>query len=400
MRSYWFGTEKRGIYVNTRIEEDKLIIELAGKVDSINAPQIEAELNEVVSASGATNVVIDASDLKYISSAGLRVLLKLHKRLGGLTVVETSPEVYDIFDVTGFSQLMDVRKRLRELSVEGCELIGRGGNGTVYRLDPETIVKVYYSTTETLEKIQASRASAQKLLAYGVPVAIAFDVVRVGDDYGLVYELLDCKTVGQLIHEDPSSIGYWAKQAADLLKQLHATEVPAGTFPDARDSGHRWVDVAKSLLSDEQQARLHRVYDTMPAKNTLVHGDFHAGNMMVQGDEIVLIDTDDVAQGDPIIDLAGMELTFGFISTEEQAQLTMGVSLDEMNRYYDAFLKEYYGTDDEALLQRYAAPRKMHGLVKLLYGLSKTNRVPQEVKDQVVPQMRAGLMQLLDAMGM
>ncbi|MBO7675466.1 MAG: phosphotransferase [Atopobiaceae bacterium] len=338
--------------------------------------------------------------MKYISSAGLRVLLKLHKRLGGLTVVETSPEVYDIFDVTGFSQLMDVRKRLRELSVEGCELIGRGGNGTVYRLDPETIVKVYYSTTETLEKIQASRASAQKLLAYGVPVAIAFDVVRVGDDYGLVYELLDCKTVGQLIHEDPSSIGYWAKQAADLLKQLHATEVPAGTFPDERDSGHRWVDVAKSLLSDEQQARLHRVYDTMPAKNTLVHGDFHAGNMMVQGDEIVLIDTDDVAQGDPIIDLAGMELTFGFISTEEQAQLTMGVSLDEMNRYYDAFLKEYYGTDDEALLQRYAAPRKMHGLVKLLYGLSKTNRVPQEVKDQVVPQMRAGLMQLLDAMGM
>jgi len=388
------------MHMKTRIEDDKLVIELVGKVDSKNASQIEAELDEAVAASGATSVVIDAGDLEYLSSAGLRVLLKLRKRLGGLAVVETSPEVYEIFEVTGFSQLMDVSKRLREVSVEGCELIGRGGNGAVYRLDPETIVKVYHGPTITLEQIQASRTSAQKLLALGIPVAIAFDVVRVGDDYGLVYELLDCKTVGELIHEDPTSIEHWAKQAADLLKQLHTTEVPDGTFPDARDSGHRWVAVAKGVLSDEQQARLHRVYDTMPVKNTLVHGDFHAGNMMVQGDEIVLIDTDDVAQGDPVIDLAGMELTFAYISTEEQAHMTMGVSLDEMRRFYDAFLKEYYGTDDEALLQRYAAPRKMHGLVKLLYGLCKTDRVPQEVIDQVVPQMRGGLMQLLDAMGM
>jgi aminoglycoside phosphotransferase (APT) family kinase protein len=138
----------------------------------------------------------------------------------------------------------------------------------------------------------------------------------------------------------------------------------------------------------------------MPVKNTLVHGDFHLGNMMVQGDEIVLIDTDDVAQGDPIIDLASMELTFEFITTDEQSMMTMGITVDEMKSFYDKFLRYYYGTDDEALLQQYAAPRKLHGLVKLLYGLCKTDRVPQAVKDQAIPQMRAGLMQLLDALGM
>ena len=386
--------------MQSRIEDGKLFVELAGKVDSNNAAQVEDELNETIAAGGVSDVVLDASALDYISSAGLRVLMKLLRRLGALSVVEASPEVYEVFEVTGFAELMDVSKRMRTISVEGCECIGRGGNGAVYRLDAETIVKVYYGSTVTLEQIQASRRSAQKLLALGIPVAIAFDVVRVEGGYGLVYELLDCKTVGEHIHEDPSSIERWAHDVAELLHLLHSTEVPEGTFPDARDSGHHWVEVAKEVLDDEQQARLHRMYDNMPAKNTLVHGDFHLGNMMVQGDEIILIDTDDVAQGDPIIDLASMELTFGFITTEEQAMATMGVSVDEMQRFYNAFLKEYYGTDDEALLQRYAAPRKLHGMVKLLYGICKTDRLPQEIKDQHIPVMRAGLMQLMDAMGM
>jgi uncharacterized protein (TIGR02172 family) len=384
--------------METWTENGRLFVKLAGKINSANANAVEAELFEAVG--GASDVAIDASELEYISSAGLRVLLKLRKSLGGLTVVEASPDVYEVFDVTGFSQLMDVQKRLREVSVEGCECIGRGGNGAVYRLDDETIVKVYYSSTETLEKTQESRRSAQKLMAFGIPVAIAFDVVRVEGGHGLVYELLDCKTVGQLIHEDPSTIDGWARKAADLLRLLHTTEVPDGTFPDARESGHHWVEVAKEALDDEQRARLHRVYDNMPVKNTLVHGDFHLGNMMVQGDEIVLIDTDDVAQGDPIIDLASMELTFEFITTDEQSMMTMGITVDEMKSFYDKFLRYYYGTDDEALLQQYAAPRKLHGLVKLLYGLCKTDRLPQAVKDQVIPQMRAGLMQLLDALGM
>lgn len=386
--------------MNTRQEDGKLMIELVGRVDSRNASEVEAQLNDAVATGATGEVVIDASELEYISSAGLRVLLKLRKRLGGLKVVEASPDVYDVFEMTGFTTLLDVEKRLREVSVEGCECIGRGGNGAVYRLDPETIVKSYYSYTETLEKIQASRKSAQKLLAYGIPVAIAFDVVRVGDGYGLVYELLDCKTVGELIHEDPSTIEHWAYEAAQLLKLLHTTEVPDGTFPDARDNGHHWVEVAKDVLSEDERARLHRVYDNMPAKNTLVHGDFHVGNMMVQDGEIILIDTDDVAQGDPVIDLAGMELTFEYITTDDQSMRTMGITVDEMKRFYDVFLKEYYSTDDDMQLQRYAIQRKLHGMVKLLYGLCKTDSLPQQVKDQVIPQMRAGLMQLMSALGM
>ncbi|MDO4805856.1 MAG: anti-sigma factor antagonist [Coriobacteriales bacterium] len=385
------------------MDGNRLVINLTGKIDAGNAPDVEDQINEILGTTGATDVVLDASELEYISSAGLRVMVKLLKRLSSLIVVEASPSVYEVFEMTGFTQMMEVRRALRTIDVAGCECIGRGGNGAVYRLDAETIVKVYHNDTNSLEKVQASRVSAQKLMAYGIPVAIAFDVVKVvggeGLGYGLVYELLDCKTVGELIHEDPSSAEKWAHEAAALLKLLHTTEVPEGTFPDARDSGHQWVEVAKDVLSKEDQARLHRLYDSLPAKNTLVHGDFHTGNMMVQGGEIVLIDTDDVAQGDPIIDMAGLALTFEYITTDDRAMDTLRMTVDEMHRYYDALLKDYYGTDDEALLQRYAYQRKLHSLVKLLYGLVKTDAVPEPMKSQVIAQMRGGLLQLMNAMG-
>ena len=389
--------------MNYRTDEGKVVIALSGKISADNAADVEGQVNEIIATTGAKDVVLDAGELEYISSAGLRMLVKLLKSLDSLIVVDVSPSVYEVFDMTGFNKMMEVRRALRTIDVEGCECIGRGGNGAVYRLDAETIVKVYHNDTNSLDKIQASRVSAQKLLAYGIPVAIAFDVVKVtggeGLGYGLVYELLDCKTVGELIHEDPSSAEHWAHEAAELLKLLHSTEAPEGTFPDARNSCHQWVDVASEVLSEDVQARLHRLYDNLPAKNTLVHGDFHTGNMMVQDGEIVLIDTDDVAQGDPIIDMAGMALTFEYITTEDRAMYTMRMTIDEMNRYYNAFLKEYYGTDDEALLQRYAYQRKLHSLVKLLYGVVKTDGVPEPVKAQVILRMRGGLEQLMDAMG-
>lgn len=383
-----------------RTDNDKLVIELAGSISANNADDIESQLKEIIANNAARDVILDASKLEYISSAGLRVLLKLRKNLDSLAVIEASPSVYEVFDMTGFNEMMEVRKQMREISVEGCELIGRGGNGAVYRLDAETIVKVYYNSIIPLEQIQASRRSAQKLLSYGIPVAIAFDVVKVEGGYGLVYELLDCKTVSELIHEDNDCIEHWAQEAAKVARMLHTTEVPKGTFPDARDSGHRWVDIAQSVLSDEEQARLHNIYDTMPESNTLVHGDFHVGNMMVQDGEIILIDTDDVAQGDPIIDIASMSLVFEFITTEEQAMATLGITVDEMRRFFDAFIKAYYGTNDEAELKNYEMQRKPHAMIKLLYGMCKSTALPQEVKDQHIPRMRAGLFQLLDALGM
>ena len=109
--------------MRTKIENNTLTVCLEGRIDSNNAASVEAELFEAVNANPNAAVTVDADALEYISSAGLRVLMKLRKQVGkALPVLNVSPEVYDIFETTGFTELLDVKKRLREISVEGCEL--------------------------------------------------------------------------------------------------------------------------------------------------------------------------------------------------------------------------------------------------------------------------------------
>ena len=84
-------------------------------------------------------LALDAENLEYISSAGLRVLLKLKKRLKKeLTVRNVSDEVFDIFDVTGFSDIFNIERQMRRISIKGCKKINT--KSSLSMMDQATIL--------------------------------------------------------------------------------------------------------------------------------------------------------------------------------------------------------------------------------------------------------------------
>ena len=86
-----------------------LEIALEGRLDTMTAPELEAELSG--SLKNADSLVLDFSKLNYISSAGLRVLLSAHKSLvnkGGMKVTNVNEIVQEVFDVTGFADILDI----------------------------------------------------------------------------------------------------------------------------------------------------------------------------------------------------------------------------------------------------------------------------------------------------
>ena len=90
-------------------EGSKLNIALEGRQDTTTAPQLEAEIKE--SLDGVTDLVMDFAKLDYISSAGLRVLLSAQKvmnRQGSMKLVNVSDVVNEIFEVTGFSDILTI----------------------------------------------------------------------------------------------------------------------------------------------------------------------------------------------------------------------------------------------------------------------------------------------------
>ena len=95
--------------INKTQKADTLEIALEGRLDTMTAPALEAELNQALN--GVEKLVMDFSKLDYISSAGLRVLLSAHKvmnRKGGLKITHVNDIVQEVFEVTGFSDILDI----------------------------------------------------------------------------------------------------------------------------------------------------------------------------------------------------------------------------------------------------------------------------------------------------
>ena len=114
-------------------------------------------------------------------------------------------------------------------------MIGKGGQGTIYRLDEETIVKLYQPGYD-VEAIDKEREIAKKALIAGIPTAISYDVVRVGESYGSVFELLNARSFAKILAREPEKLDWCVQEFVNMLKKIHGTRVPAGKLPDMRET--------------------------------------------------------------------------------------------------------------------------------------------------------------------
>ena len=102
-------TEEKTMTITKHLNGNKLTIALEGRLDTTTAPDLEAELK--ASLDSADSLIFDLDKLEYISSAGLRVLLsaqKIMSKKGGMKVTHVNEIVQEVFEVTGFSDILDI----------------------------------------------------------------------------------------------------------------------------------------------------------------------------------------------------------------------------------------------------------------------------------------------------
>ena len=349
------------------MKDTELTLFFEGRIDSTNAPQVEEEVKAIRAGHEAENVVIDVETLEYISSAGLRVILRLRKDYQDLRIINASSEVYDIFDMTGFTEMVKVEKAYRKLSVEGCEVIGRGSNGEVYRLDRDTIVKVYFNS-DALPDIHRERELARRALVLGIPTAIPYDVAKVGDSYGSVFELLNAKSFGKLMLAEPENVDHYIKLYVDLLKTIHGTVVKPEDMPDMKAVALGWAKFLKDHLPADQYEKLISLIEAVPDSLHMMHGDYHIKNVMMQDGEVLLIDMDTLCYGDPVFEFASIFLAYkGFAELDHGVtQKFLGISYELADHIWNKTLQLYFGTEDEAVLSANADKAMIIGYTRLM----------------------------------
>ncbi len=381
------------------IEDNVMTIFLKGRIDTNNALQTENELFSAVESApeAVDQFILDASELEYISSAGLRVLMKMRKNFGeNIRVIGVSPEVYDIFDVTGFTEILKVEKRYREISVEGCEVIGTGFYGTVYRVDPETIVKVY-QTPDSLPIIQNEQKLAKRAFVNGVPTAISYDIVKVGDMYGSVFELLNADTFNDLLIREPERFDEILRIYADFLKTVHSAEMDDDTLPMARDIFIGYFDVISDYLPEEQCIRLKELILALPYDHHVVHGDFQMKNVMLVGDEPMLIDMDTLCTGQPLFDLQALYVTYILFSEDDPENLEkfLGIRNDWGEPIWKSIMENYFGRDMSELAE-VNDKIVLTAAVRFLYLIASTELKEGELGENRIKTAQRHITELID----
>ncbi|MBR5539157.1 MAG: anti-sigma factor antagonist [Clostridia bacterium] len=384
--------------ITYRIDKDILYIAVEGRVDASNAAEAENEIFRIKNDNPGKHTVIDADKLEYISSAGLRVILRLRKEEPKLAIINVAADVYEVFDMTGFTDMVTVEKAYQRMSVSGCEFIAKGANGAVYRYDDETILKTYFAK-DSLPEIKQERENARKAFVLGINTAIPYGIVRVDDGYGTVTELLNAVSVTKLIRNNPSDMSEAAKYYIDMLKSIHAITVEDGEVPDMKETALAWADFVAPHLPKEQGEKLRALIQAVPKRNTLMHGDYHTNNIMVQNGEPLLIDMDTLCMGHPVFELGSMFNAFiGYSELDHQVSINFfGYTHETAEKFWDMSLGMYLGTEDEAVCRSVAEKAMIIGYTRMLRrALRRPEEESSPAKIERCKEMLATLLEKTD----
>ena len=262
--------------MKTDIADQVMTISHVERLTVDNAAGFESTVFE--NADDSKRIVFDAKDLAYISSAGLRALLKIKKKYD-LTVINASQEIYDIFETTGFHEMIPIKKKRKQIHVDGCEVIGTGGTGTIYRIDRETVAKVFNSNFD-LAAVEREHDTTRNALVSGIPSMIPFDIAECDGKYAIVYELLSGRNYVDAIKDNPEKKSDYLCDYAGFLRKMNQTAISPDKFKSHKQTYLDLLFRAKEKLSEEEYRLYRDLFEAIPDEYGFIHGDCHLKNII------------------------------------------------------------------------------------------------------------------------
>ncbi len=324
---------------------EKIVLKPAGAITAGNTGILEKSFLEQMGGIASPDIIVDMAEVSHISSAGLRLIMKLQQTTSSMQLVNLNPEVYEVFSITGLTRIMDVRRQYKNIDLEGLELIGQGATASVYRIDEEQIVKVYREDIREEEILHEQELTRNAMLA-GVPTMLSFEMVKAGGRLGTVFEAFNYDTLisvytGASMEEREELIRKYAR----TLREMCSVEVDPGEFTGFRSITWERYERAKERLSEEGAAVFRDMIERIPDDHRFVHGDCHMENLMLDGKgSMVVIDLGISGYGNAIFALSGVahyKVFTELISDEASYKKKSGLSFGEAEELYHRFIEAY-----------------------------------------------------------
>lgn len=310
--------------IKSKYSDGQLTIAIAGRIDAAEAQNLQKELTNILDKQDdVKSLVIDAAQMSFISSMGLRAMLMLKKKIDDMRIIGVCPDVYNVFSLTGFHKIITVEKALPSISVEGCPLVH--GRKDVYQLTEDTVLKVFPEGT-TKADVDNEVALAKEVFVLGVPTAMAFDIVMVEGRYGLIYE-------------STSPMDIKATTLGKMLRNLHDLKVDPEeeTFLYGHNEMKKRIQALVPYLGEEAVSKLQQMLKVLPDATSLLHGNLTLDCIMKQNNEAIFTNMGSVCYGHPVLDFSRLYASFDD---------------EKKGEYFDMLLDEYFDMESDETIKR------------------------------------------------
>jgi uncharacterized protein (TIGR02172 family) len=238
-------------------------------------------------------------------------------------------------------------KTYPEIDLSAWRQVGEGGNGAAYVNDAEPGVLLKVNCIDTTEQaIQAEFFTPKAVFDAGVPTPEMYEIVEVGEYYGVKCQnIIGKKSFSRLCADDPSSIDARAIQMAQLLKAFHAVEVNDSQWIPSRKEMMLKAAESTTLIGGKAKERLVEFVKSIPESDHLLHGDLQMGNLIMADGKPYWIDLGRATHGIPQFDLGHFFLFCNIFGKKDRVQALAHLSDKQLVQFWKAFAQEYNGPD-------------------------------------------------------
>jgi len=247
---------------------------------------------------------------------------------------------------------------MREISpdfVKSAKNIGHTPEGDRYELDDETVVLVYpYKVT--IEEIEREKENAKNAMRMGISVPFSFNIIKIGDNYGIIYEKLPMQSLSDCIMDDPDHFDRYVADYVSLCHTHHSTHVGYEAFLPAKSVYESYGErmAQKGIFTREEVDSVGRMLAAIPDGDAFILTTLRPASVRYyDGEPVVVYGMRSAYYGHPIIGLSGsaqMIYAAGNAGNDAACRGYNGLDCATALKFWKAFVARYFDcpSDEDA----------------------------------------------------
>ena len=222
-------------------------------------------------------------------------------------------------------------------------ILGRGANATVYALDDQKIVKLFQKDYPIRDVMQEYK-NASLFHSCNIPSPRCIEVIEVENRYGIIFERVHGVSLTKAIQSYPQKADCYIDKMITISKYIHSVDICGLGLESIKYQYLKFLDRCRWFYSNDDYESMRRLILSIPDRFTLLHGDFHTENIMVDSnDDLTVIDFAGIGYGHPLFDLMaeGAVIPVTLANNPQMAENYFGINADRINTIWDTYIGHF-----------------------------------------------------------